>query len=358
MYIVNKHLKQICIVIIATMLYSCAESQKDDAVLRVEICESDEAIYAADMVDTVSLVALKENDACMVGEIKKIEETGEHYFVMNQKKNMIARFSKDGEFVDKLQRVGRSKSEYIEINDFSVDEESGMLVLLCDYTKVMVCDLSFNRKKIYTLDTPLERVCVFGSRIYGYSSLDNNVVSVSEEGTRDVVQGIKLASWVYSQSQVFFKSDGAMLVAMECDNTIYRIDEDGVGKYMSFTYDDYHKIMDKYKDEGKRDGDGLFPAVSPVRVKNLSLKDDTLKMIYSKDFLVRCSSVDVRNRNLIYDGVFIGSPSPAWNGERGCVLAETFADGTGLPIDSGYLNKLDSPFGDSLSDPVVVKYRY
>lgn len=148
-----------------------------------------------------------------------------------------------------------------------------------------------------------------------------------------------------------------MLVAMECDNTIYRVDDDGAGKYMSFTYDDYHKIIDKYKDEGKRDGDGSFPAVSPVRVKNLSLKDDTLKMIYSKDFLVRCSSVDVRNRNLIYDGVFIGSPSPEWNGERGCVFAEAFADGTGLPIDSGYLNKLDSPFVDSLSGPVVVKYK-
>lgn len=106
MYIGNKHLKQICIVIIVSMLYSCAESQKDDAVLRVEICESDEAICAAEMVDTVSLVALKESDACMVGEIKKIEETGEHYFVKNQKKNMIARFSKDGEFVDKLQKGG------------------------------------------------------------------------------------------------------------------------------------------------------------------------------------------------------------------------------------------------------------
>lgn len=76
MYIGNKHLKQICIVIIVSMLYSCAESQKDDAVLRVEICESDEAIYAAEMVDTVSLVALKESDGLR--------------FVVQQKENLHA----------------------------------------------------------------------------------------------------------------------------------------------------------------------------------------------------------------------------------------------------------------------------
>lgn len=358
MYINNKHLSLFLIVIFVAILCGCVGLSDTDATSRLKIGESAEKIYAAELVDSVSLIFLKENDACIVGEIKKVEETNEHFFVMNQQCNMIAKFGKDGEYVDKLYRVGRSKSEYIRINDFSIDKKSDMLVLLCDYTKLIFCDLSFNIKDIRILDFPLERICVSETRIYGYSSMEDKVVLLSEDGPQDMIQGPKLPAWVFSQSEVFFKTDGTLLVALECDNHIYRIDNDGVSKVMSITYDGYDEVVDRYEDGNKGDNNGFFDLCLPVRIRNLNLKGDTLDMVYAKDIVVRGARINLRAGSLIHDGIFMGSPSPEWNGCHGCVLAGSFANGKGLPIDSSYINKVNTSLDSIECGSVVVKYNF
>ena len=92
----------------------------------------------------------------------------------------------------------------------------------------VVYDLSFKLKQAFNLSVPLERICVYKSKIFGYSAIDNKIVCMSNGEFKDVVKGEKPKSWIYSQTQVFFKTDGLLLASLECDTIIYRIDRKSV----------------------------------------------------------------------------------------------------------------------------------
>lgn len=322
----------------------------------VELGESKNTVHFCDVVDSVSMTVLSEDSTCIVGEIRKAEETNGDYFVMNQQQTSISKFDKDGGHVKTLRKVGRSKEEYIRINDFSVDEQNNTIVLLCDYTKLHVYDLSFNLQRTLDLNIPLERICIFKSDIFGYCALDNKIVNLSNGKTQDVVKGNELKSWVYSQTQVFFKTDDMLLASLECDTIIYRIEGNKANKYISFSYDGYEDIIDKYQDNTVENSNGRIITSTPVRIMALRSNKNILTMIYSKDMVVRCAMIDLINPKTMTDGIFIGYPSPEWNGHCNEMIAGAFANGEDLPIDSAYTRKTSFTLNKSIPGTVIVKY--
>lgn len=344
---------QLIMLLMSIMACSCIGTAEQSSVIKLG--ESNKTVQFCDIVDSVSLTVLTEDSTCIVGEIKKVEETISNYFVMNQQKTAIAKFDKNGAFVERLHKVGRSKDEYIGINDFSVDEQNNMIVLLCDYTKLHVYDLSFKLKQAFNLSVPLERICVYKSKIFGYSAIDNKIVCMSNGEFKDVVKGEKPKSWIYSQTQVFFKTDGLLLASLECDTIIYRIDNNGVSRHISFLYDGYEDIIDQYRESDVESSNGLV-VNTPVRIRNVHSNENVLNVIYAKDMVVRCALIDLIDQKIISDGIFIGSPSPEWNGRCNEMIAGEFANGIDLPIDSAYMNKITTPHDKSIFGSVIVKY--
>lgn len=339
---------------LAMLACGCTGVTSNDTDITVQLAENAEKVLFYDMVNSVSLTALKEDSCCVVGDVKKVEETDSFYFVLNQQKNMLVKFDKKGALRSSYCKIGHAKGEYITINDFSVDEQQGIISLLADYTKVFLLDFSFNVKEMYDLKTPLERICAFESSIYGYSTLNNKIVAVSADGCNDIVQGVQLPSWVFSQTPVFFKTGGKLLVSLECDNSIYSIGNDRADKFVSYSYNGYDEILKRYSKEGGAE-DEMFQN-TPIRMISISLDDDALRFIYSKDMIVRYACIDLQKKDVVADGLFIGSPSPEWNGQQNGWIAESFVDGTELPVDSGYMKKIKYVNGKNLSGPVVVKY--
>lgn len=339
---------------LAMLACGCTGVTSNVTNINVQLAENAEKVYLHDMVNTVSLTALREDSCCIVGDVKKVEETDSFYFVMNQQKNMLVKFDKKGAPKSSYCKMGHAKGEYITINDFSVDEQQGIISLLADYTKVFLLDFSFNVKEVYELTTPLERICAFESSIYGYNMLNNKIVAVSADGCKDIVQGVQLPSWVYSQTPVFFKTGGKLLVSLECDNCIYSLSNNKTDKFVSYSYKGYDEILKRYSNEGGAEDDMFLS--TPIMMRGISLDDDVLRLIYSKDMIVRYASIDLQKNDVVADGVFIGSPSPEWNGQQNEWIADSFVDGTELPVDSGYMEKIKYVNGKNLLGPVVVKY--
>lgn len=342
------------IIIAAFTIYSCINATSTEADITVLLGENTGKVYLYDMIDSVSLTALNEDSSSVVGDAKKVEETDSFYFILNQQKNMLAKFDKNGEFRSSFCKLGHAKGEYITINDFSVDELHGNIFLLADNTKLFVLDFSFKVKDMSELKTPLERICAFGTFVYGYSALHNKIVAVSANGCSDIVQGVELPSWVYSQTQVFFKTDGKLLASLECDNCIYSLSSNRTDKFISYSYDGYDEMLKRYSD--KEDTSENIFQNTPIRIRSVSVEKDTLRLIYSKDMIVRCACIDLAQKCIVADGIFFGSPSPEWNGHKKGWIAESFANGTELPVDSVYRDKITYLNSKSLSGLVIVKY--
>ena len=337
------------------MMFSCANTSdyKSDVILG----ETNNTIKFCEHVNSASITILNDDSSCIIGQIKKVEETADSYFAMNQQKTAIVKFDKKGNFVDKLHKVGRAKDEYVTINDFSVDEKSQQLALLCNYTKIIICDLSFNIKEIFDWGMPMERICLHNSYLYGLNQIENKIVFLSGKKPQVIIHGIRPDSWVFTQTSVFFKTGNKLLATLECDNNVYVIDSCNVYKYLSFTYEGYKEVINQYrkKNNDQTESTNQIPL---ARIWNINESNDTLNLFYSKDWVIRYASIDMNNKTIIFDGIFIGSPSPKWNGLKHELIAESFSSGSGFPIDTSYIKKIDSQFDPSMIGSVIVKYKY
>lgn len=340
---------------ITMLICSCINKQPISTNSDITIGESKDKVVFLNNIDSVDIIILKEDSTSVIGEIKKIEEVSDNYYLMNQQKTQIVKVDKKGEIIDNLYRVGHAKKEYVKINDFSVDEINNIIVLLCDNIKLLFYDLSFNYLKTWELTVPLEKICMQNSEIYGYCAIENKILCITEQGPKDLIQGPKLKSWTYSQTPVFHKSDNKILASLECDNNIFSIHNYNVKTLVTFSYDGYEEMLKRY---GKNIEDNSmdFADHIPIRIQNLNINEDTLLMIYSKDMIVRNARISLKSLNLIEDGIFIGSPSPQWNGESNCLLTRAFADGEAFPIDEVYIDKIKCYFNKENVGDAIIKY--
>lgn len=329
---------------------SCTGISGNDTV--VSLGDTDLPVKYRNYINSAELTLLQDDTTCVVGRIEKVVETSDAYFVLNQKRTAIIKFNKQGNYIDKFYKVGHAKGEYSEIIDFSVDETDNRIVVLCDYTKGFVCDLSFQIQKIHDWQVPIGRICAYRSKIYGFYMLENRIISLSNDGSKDILQSFKPAGWVYSQTDIFHKTDDKLLVTLECDNTIYLIEDQEARPYLKYSYDYYEKAIEQLQMTTQSG----FDKKPLLRIRNLDLRQDTLNLIYSKGWVIRFAKIDMTCKKLLTDGQCIGSPTPDWNGYSNSVLAGTFTDGEKFPIDTSYINRINVPFDSSVVGSVIVKY--
>ncbi len=122
-----------------------------------------------------------------------------------------------------------------------------------------------------------------------------------------------------------------------------------------FTYNNYEEIRQKYMNPPTSHTKTSLYEETPLRVQYLTLKDNKLLMIYSKDMLVRIAVFNLKNKSIVRDGVFIGSPSPLWNTSNAS-LAFSFETGNSLPVDSSYLHKIVKQNKYQDEGLVIIKY--
>ncbi len=343
-------------VIAFTLMVICACTSKTPGKYSEKLGSTSDVVHFNEMVDSVVLIRVQEDSTTVLGTISKIEVGDGDFYALNQQHNTIVRIDSLGNCQSQLRNIGKSKTEYIRIDDFSIDNELGILALLCDFTKVIYYDLNFNLLKVDILDVPLYRICLWEGNLYGYTTEDNSIVRIDNHRVQKIIETDKIPFWIYSQTPVFHKTGGKLLATLECDNKIYEINNNKTKGILTFTYDNYEEIRQKYMNPPKSHTKTSLYEETPLRVQYLTLKNDKLLMIYSKDMLVRIAVFNFKNKSIVRDGIFIGSPSPLWNTSNAS-LAFSFETGNSLPVDSSYIHKIIEMNNYKDIGPIIIKYK-
>lgn len=104
----------------------------------VELEEDDTEKYIEDMFCDVEVIPLENKRGCMLGNVMKMVVEGEHMYMwdMNGSQTLLS-FNMDGSFNCKVGEVGHSKSEYTDMDNFSVNSNGDSIILL-DYSTLKI----------------------------------------------------------------------------------------------------------------------------------------------------------------------------------------------------------------------------
>lgn len=221
-----------------------------------------------DIIDSVSFIPLEESTEILLGDIRKIQKENNEFFVMAEGSNRmpeVYRFSQDGHFLNKIGRLGNSRSEYVRIGSFFVLDD-----------KVYVADLNKNRILIYHINGEFvdcnennenikflhDMIAIDHNKaLFSYDinfSDDNSLYEIVDLNTFNRIHSIStvykaVGSFPFSMKEINFDGEN-LLLSFPFDNCIYTLDKETFtlnkilspalwGTIPSFKVNDYDEIQ-------------------------------------------------------------------------------------------------------------------
>jgi len=123
---------------------SLVNGQKDFTILPFKIdikknVSNIKALNLSDIASEILYIPLETNPDCMIDKINHIELSSSYIFVNDV--NRLLQFDKTGKFIRQIGRQGRGPEEYVNINNFCINEIENEIYILT-YDKVLIFDLN------------------------------------------------------------------------------------------------------------------------------------------------------------------------------------------------------------------------
>lgn len=127
-------MKNITFLILFIFTLSCKKSVNESN-LNLKTIKLDDSIVAQgssidELISEYFFVKLETKGESLITTIDKIQVSNDNLFIGDFSQNAILIFNIKGEFINKISRLGRGPGEYLHIADFSLDPQSGNIVLL------------------------------------------------------------------------------------------------------------------------------------------------------------------------------------------------------------------------------------
>ena len=127
-------MKNILFLILFILALSCKKSVNESN-LNLKTIKLDDSTLAKgssidELISEYFFVKLETKEESLITTIDKIQVSNDTLFIGDFSQNAILIFNIKGEFINKISRLGRGPGEYLHIADFSLDPQSGNIVLL------------------------------------------------------------------------------------------------------------------------------------------------------------------------------------------------------------------------------------
>lgn len=172
------------IIICSFFFFSCKESKKNEDVKnKLSFLEKEmDSIGVTDIFHDFEYIALETNDESIIGEVSKILIYDNKYYLLDKTRGMkVYVFNDKGDFIRSIGKKGKGPGEYLNLEDFTIDESSGHIVLLGYPSIVYVFDSlgQFVKQKKLTDEAFLWNICRYDNR-YFLSSNHQSVLKGNE----------------------------------------------------------------------------------------------------------------------------------------------------------------------------------
>lgn len=283
------------------LLASCGQQEINDNVMG----DNTETIKLTDFVAAAKVTPIFEDSCYTVGEVLKVVKSKDAYLVLDHQRKSIVKYDYSGNPVYKINRVGRAKGEYVNINDFCIDAGGGDIILLCDPMKVIILDSIFNFKEAYNIDKYCQRVFSHEGVIYLYSDTKRSLCALEEGKLRTIIEEGSLPAMGFYPSPIFYQMNHMLLYSAVCSDCIYSVSNKTAQPFFKFTFKRKNQVYSKLK-KVKPVGDwGIeeLQEFSPLKIVNIFENNEEYIILYSYQFLIRCCRLDKNTHDIISDGI-------------------------------------------------------
>ncbi len=133
-------------IVLCIFFYSCSNKlSTDEKVISIRI-DNIEKIKNNEIIKNVEVIPLETNEHCFLGKVEKIICTEDNFYVNDRLQNTIFTFSRQGEFINKLQKVGKGANEYRQVSDFVVNKKTKDIEVI-DYRNLITYNSNNECKK-------------------------------------------------------------------------------------------------------------------------------------------------------------------------------------------------------------------
>jgi len=121
-----------------------------------------DSIAFRDFIKDAQLIRLESSDRILIGSITKVLHFKKQFYIYDKKSQKIHIFKEDGQFISSIGKIGRGPDEILDIQDFDIDRQSGILHLLSGNSK-SVQQYDYNGNYISTINKGFQsfRIAVF-----------------------------------------------------------------------------------------------------------------------------------------------------------------------------------------------------
>ena len=226
--------------------YSLASCKQNNLVQNGKIVvETAETIPISHLVEPVVLFPLETNDSIHIIRSDKLAVIGKDVFTLDEQQNTLYVFDTVGRYVKKLSRVGRGPGEYIMLNDFCFDEQTGNVMILDSYSaRIKVYDKEFNYiKEIKLPSGSINHIQYVNDSLIALYSMSEGMAilynHLNEEEVENLVisnEEIEFRTPFKAHSSPFVFYDGEACLLASARKEIYRITPDGFKSKYTFSF--------------------------------------------------------------------------------------------------------------------------
>ncbi|MBN2833334.1 MAG: 6-bladed beta-propeller [Candidatus Delongbacteria bacterium] len=202
-----------------------------------------------DLVDSLKLVKLQTNADYLIGVISKIL-CDEHYlYILDERSKSVFKYTKEGEFVLKISRLGKGPGEFIQPSDFCLLDDA--IVIFDDLSrKIIIYDKNGGFHREFKQKSVAEIFAKIDTNHFAMLNQDNtspfsnkNILIVNENGKK-VNEFMEITSYSKDKNLALHKPveyyEDEILYTEAFNNRIFGITKDSVYVKYFFDFGEYN----------------------------------------------------------------------------------------------------------------------
>lgn len=187
---------------IGILVLSCVRTHSDNETNELSTitisCKKNQLLNLSEFADSIEIIPLETKDDCLIGWIPRIIATSDRYYLssaIGYKHRKLLVFDKQGRFIRQIGKEGQGAQEYIEMKDFTLLNDS--IIMLSEVYNMASFNLNgdFIRKEKQA-ETPLEIYSLKGkifTSTFLPSKCDNHLLRVLDNNGRFISYALKLS---------------------------------------------------------------------------------------------------------------------------------------------------------------------
>lgn len=108
------------------------EANGDLIVIDIDKAKQEKMLLYSSFLEAPDVIVLETTPECIIQNIRTTDMYENHIYILDDVANALYVFRRDGSFLKRMGHEGRGHGEYLELSDFSIDRQTGMIYLWDD----------------------------------------------------------------------------------------------------------------------------------------------------------------------------------------------------------------------------------